>query len=243
VLKGNLARGLRYRINVPPSHEYPDVTGTVLTDGKFGNDDDLYTGWVAFDEEDHPTITFDLETVCQIDRLVAGFLVSDEFGISLPLSVELFVSQDGQRWISNGLLTPSEEDPSVFVIDTPKLRVRYVRLVMERVNWLFVDEIQIFGSIAPALRPMVPVVFGNVATHVAYLLDPPPNAEYPDPHDMSLTDGRHASPDDLKQGGLASTRANPPSRWTWRPFAGSTPSRRASCPKRTPAPPCRRPSN
>lgn len=197
VLTGNLALGLPYRFDIPPGKDYPDVDGISLTDGKFADAEDLQSGWVGFDDEQN-AVTFDLQTVCKIDRIEASFLSYAEYGVSLPNSVELMVSQDGRRWVSNGMLTPSQDDPSLFVRKTSDLRVRYMRLTISGDNWTFLDEIQIFGSIAPALNPIVPVVSGNLAAGLAFVVQPQPSEDYS--NTLVLTDGKRASPDNLHEG-------------------------------------------
>ena len=201
VLTGNLALGLAYELNPQPNSKYADVDGGTLTDSKHASAEDLQHGWVGFDDG-QPTITLDLGTVCKIDRIEASFLSYPAYGIALPASAELLVSQDGRRWIAYGMLSPTETDAEVFELDTPQLRVRYVRLGIARdgESWTFIDEIKVFGSIAPALHPVVPIISGNLATGIAYMIEPAPSQEYPDANGTMLTDGEHASPDDLQRG-------------------------------------------
>ena len=98
----NLASGLSYKLQPEPDHRYPDVGAGTLTDGMYAPLEDIHKGCVGFNQDD-PTITLDLHAVCNVDRVEVSFLEHAEFSVELPESVELLVSQDGDRWISMGL--------------------------------------------------------------------------------------------------------------------------------------------
>ena len=151
----NLARGLTYALQPDPSVNYPD-TGGMLTDGSYASAGDMGHGWVGFDQG-RPEIMFDLGEVSRIDRVEASFLLAPEAGVSLPVSVQLLVSTNGERWSLGGRLAASADRPSVFGVDTSELHARYVRILIERNSWLFVDEIAVFGSAAPGAPAYEPI--------------------------------------------------------------------------------------
>ncbi len=112
----NLALGKNYTTpqayNIPPEGSteltgYRDVSGSELTDGKYGESDVVGTEWLGFTKSltggSVHTLTVDLgEKKAGINKLnvVAGIM--QDWGIDLPASVEFKVSDDGVNFNSLG---------------------------------------------------------------------------------------------------------------------------------------------
>ncbi len=169
----NLAQGRHYSLRTLPSEYYPDLGKLLLTDGKRGKKEDLECGerlcapgWVGF-ENSTPVITVDLEQGYQLQKISASFLDYPTKGVTPPAAVRLQTSFDGIHWTPRGSLKMREG--SVFDIDKASFGARYVRLIVERNQWVFLDEIEIFGSGTVAFAPSEP----NALKHVLVVTNEP----------------------------------------------------------------------
>jgi hypothetical protein len=152
---GNLAAGRPYLLQPQPSALYPDRNERTLTDRERAAGDQLRGGWVGFDRG-RPSITLDLDGLHRIDRITIGFLSSPSKGIHPPASARLLTSIDGQHWsLAETAFAPA---PGEANIDVPaNLYARYVRVALERDEWLFLDEVEVFGFPAPNANLNQPV--------------------------------------------------------------------------------------
>ena len=106
-------------------------------------------------------VTVDLGEKTDITRLAGSFLQDQKSWIFMPTQVEFFVSDDGKKFESVGVveneIAPDVEDAVVQELDVrKKLQARYVRMVAKNIGtcphwhvgsgekaWIFCDEIVI----------------------------------------------------------------------------------------------------
>lgn len=147
----NLADGRHYTQQIQPSEHYPD-TGGLLTDGRLGTKKDIgcgerlcAPGWVGFDRG-LPAITLDLEDAYKIERISTSFLSFPLKGVHPPPGIRIESSFDGLHWTARGRLNKSETQ---FELTDIGWKARYVRFIVARNQWSFLDEIRIEGDPDP----------------------------------------------------------------------------------------------
>ena len=190
----NLAEGRSYILQTPANDSYPDPGLNLLTDGKLGANDGIdcgerlcVPGWVGFDRG-VPIITVDLEHTYRLQSVSVSFLSFPSAGIHPPLSIELLSSYDGIHWKPCGRL---ERKPSHFELAHNVYASRYLRFIVERKQWAFLDEIVVTGDRTPIV---------NLAEGRSYTLQTPANDGYPDPDSNLLTDGKLGANDGIDCG-------------------------------------------
>lgn len=148
----NWALRAPYTYNIEPSTTYPD-SGGELTDGVYAAPRYQDQGWVGHLREDSRDITVDLGKVRPVQEIKANFLQESSVGISYPHEVSVAVSPDGSVWQEVGRQTfdPDEMDktkgisvPAVF--SDLAHEARYVRLTVAVGVWVFIDEIEVWGT-------------------------------------------------------------------------------------------------
>lgn len=157
----HLALGCSVALTTPASHKYLDGWAAGLTDGVVGWDD-YHMHWLGFEGEDMG-VTIDLGHITSTSRINTAFLQDIASWIFLPTVVEFFVSENGERFESLGML-PASEDPrcegalrSPASLSFKPRRVRYVRVKAVNMKqcpswhkgaggkaWVFCDEIQVY---------------------------------------------------------------------------------------------------
>ena len=144
----NLAAGRPYSLASEPSQLYPDPGG-LLTDGVPGPRENLerhsksyMDGWVGF-EHGTPMITLDLGHSYPIHNIVVSFLAIRRIGAQPPQAIRVLTSFNGTRWIHRGSMRLAHD--SAFELNPAGWSARYVRLLIKRRFWVFLDEIQILG--------------------------------------------------------------------------------------------------
>jgi hypothetical protein len=148
----NLAKDRPYTIDKPASEHYPDTDHKLLTDGKFGADKDLdcgdrlcAPGWVGFNQGP-PIITFDLENIHEIKRVSVSYLSFPSKAVNPPSGIRIEGSYDGVHWKGYGYL---KKDEKQFELRDFDLSARYLRFIIMRNQWAFLDEIIIEGDPVP----------------------------------------------------------------------------------------------
>jgi hypothetical protein len=168
----NLALGKTVIFNTPPN--YPDTTDPddirQLVDGGLSPQKPLWydktiVGWVLVD----PTVfTIDLGAVQPI-RGVGLHMGAGQAGVEWPTSIQIQVSDDGQRYSSVGNLMemlvkrPPAQGYASFWLVTDRLQThgRFVRFVCTPVNlgtgaYIMLDEVEVYqGEAAWLGRPLV----------------------------------------------------------------------------------------
>lgn len=123
VMKGNLAAGHKYQLSYPGLQGFSgDVNGTLLTDGAVNKNTIGEAGWLkatinsevyarnvsgvgivempTYNDVRTPgyTVTLDLGYVCDVESVVVASGTRAALGISLPESVEVYLSNDGYNF-------------------------------------------------------------------------------------------------------------------------------------------------
>lgn len=148
----NLFDGLKYTFSEEPVGDYGDADFTKLTDGAIRDVFDKWS-WVGFKGNNAPSVTFDLGgTEHALADIEVDMLRQVSYGIELPSSVMIEVSEDGERFTAvSTLQTPAdiaESGKYVYRFAFPEtLSARYIRVTMLRKesNFLFVDEITAYA--------------------------------------------------------------------------------------------------
>jgi len=177
--EANLALGRPYTFSHPPNYSTTTEAGdaTDLTDGfRYTAGGALWSvpttvGWAAGDQVKH--IEIDLGQICFINRLTFSTGANAVTGVSLPLAVMVFLSDDGQTYSYAGDLINEAFDQEQYVLHTFELagltdQARFVR--METVSgsfFLFVDEIEVFGTAPGGLTPQNRALQANAVTQFA----------------------------------------------------------------------------
>lgn len=144
----NLFAGKSYTYNAEPTESYSDEGNKKLTDGTTRDLFDKWC-WVAFKGVPALAIVFDLGTAPHnLAEVEVGTLSQIDYGIYLPTSGRLSVSDDGKNWVD--LVTvqpPADADESskfVFRFALPKATTaQYVRILFtpNSSGFLFLDEV------------------------------------------------------------------------------------------------------
>lgn len=144
----NLFEGLSYTFSEEPVADYGDPNYTKLTDGATRDVFDKWN-WVSFKSSKAPSVTFDLGgTEHALADIEINMLRQVSYGIELPASVQIELSEDGENFTAvSTLQTPSdiaESGKYVYRFAFPEtVSAQFVRVTMNRKesNFLFVDEI------------------------------------------------------------------------------------------------------
>jgi hypothetical protein len=175
----NLALGRPYTFSHPPN--YPETTeagdATDLTDGfRYTAGGALWSvqttvGWAAGDQVKH--IEIDLGQICSINRLTFSTGANAVTGVSLPLAVMVFLSDDGLTYSYAGDLINEAFDQDQYILHTFELagltdQARFVRLeTISGSFFLFADEIEVFGTAPGGLTPQNRALQANSVTQFA----------------------------------------------------------------------------
>ena len=114
--------------------------------------DGQWQAWLNKDME----IVIDLEKSTPVSKITVGSLESQGPGIYFPTKIEVFISEDGKKYIEVGSLTRpyapnADSELKDFIFDFTKQDTRYVKTKATNLKtapngsgtWLFVDEILI----------------------------------------------------------------------------------------------------
>lgn len=157
--EANVALGKSYTVVMRYDNEgsrkdernYPD-SGGELTDGKLAPTSFWNPAWVGFAQGFERRITVDLEEVHTVSRIWANFLKQSDAGIHLPRFVLFEASADGTHWERLGRVNyPGEAavaSGQTFPYELADLNIaaRYVRLTVPVAVWVFMDEVEIYGT-------------------------------------------------------------------------------------------------
>ena len=155
-------RKAKYEINLltEASARYSASGPRTLVDGTYGSLKFTDGKWLGFEGDDFEAV-IDLGAVKPISEIVASFLQSYNSWIFLPLSVELYISDDNKNYTPAGIvfgtvpLTYESDKFASFAIKTGK-PARFVKIKAKNTGicpewhkgkngkaWLFVDEIEV----------------------------------------------------------------------------------------------------
>lgn len=155
----HLALGSDYRLDSPPSENYPGVGGSPLTDGWVGTQNYRHRAWSGWLGET-VDVTIELAGNESVRSVDIGFLEDSRSGIYLPGNVRVGLSSDGvaYEWFDaevlpadDGANTPRRRTAKLVLEGVP---ARVVRIVATNAgvlppghpaagnpSWTFVDEV------------------------------------------------------------------------------------------------------
>ncbi|MEN8193378.1 MAG: sulfatase-like hydrolase/transferase [Bacteroidota bacterium] len=157
----HLGKNAKVKILNETKIKYSQSGKSVLVDGirASSNYDDGY--WAGIEGEDLEVL-IDLKKKQQINSVSIGFLEDQESWIFMPVSVEVFVSDDGEVFNTigkNKLNKPSsikEKKIHDIITDFKQLKTRYIKVKINSIKecpqwhdgnggkaWLFIDEIMV----------------------------------------------------------------------------------------------------
>ena len=193
----NILKGLSYTASKEPNADYADNTSAPkLTDGVTTDLFDKYN-WLGFSGTAAFTIDFDLgeghdQAIADIS---VGCLRQLDYGIGLPASVSVLVSEDGEQYTEIGkLYTPTGLDSSdkhVYNFCFPKATTaRYIRISFANSEkfFHFIDEISAYVYSEDGEGPKEdPSAVSPGADIYDYALDLSPAEPYPGKDDADYT--------------------------------------------------------
>ena len=143
-----------YDANAPIS--YPDEDGKSFTDGILPPEDATFTSveWVGFNGQDpayegYHWITVDLGEKQDLAKYVLKFgSCALGAGIIAPLTVEVYVSDDGEVFESVGGDITEDNEASVNGVYelTAAASGRYVQYRFTSTSWAFISEVEVYGA-------------------------------------------------------------------------------------------------
>ncbi len=144
----NLFADASYKYSIVPESSYSDTNHTKLNDGICRNLFDKYS-WVGFRGSVSPVVCFDLGNgEHNLADVEINMLRQVDYGIELPSSVILSVSDDGENFTKISTLQSPDDvgegSRFVFRFALPKtVSARYIQLTFSRKNdgFIFLDEI------------------------------------------------------------------------------------------------------
>ena len=149
--------GKKVSLEHQPSEKYYSIGEQTLTDGIVGDPAKFGTDWLGFTGKD-AVITLDLAQKTTFDHLKVNFIKSNENWIHLPLSLSVWVSNDGKEFakIKESSKEEIAKNGGKMNIELPTQNVRFVKLIAQNTTkipqgfagagfpaWLFVDEVSI----------------------------------------------------------------------------------------------------
>ncbi len=150
-----VSNGRSYTNTVAAGDQYPDTYGIELTDGILGP-----SGSSEYNAADYNgyhgssplVITVDLgEEFDSLYDFRLGYLSTNNAGVRAPQMVRVMASIDGKKFYEVGDLEIPEFVEGKRVEATLKtenyVKARYVRYIVIKNGWLFLDELQIFGNV------------------------------------------------------------------------------------------------
>ena len=164
----NLAAGKSYTttaiFTTDGVQNWPDEDGVTLTDGIKAASDAGYDdpSWVGFNKQSSDydaseggfgaTTVIDLGASSDLSKLAFQAWGGDA-GISVPYWVNLYVSADGETYTQAGYLEINPDNAAAGVnayeMDLD-VTAQYVKVCFYGYGWIFIDEIEIYGSAAAA---------------------------------------------------------------------------------------------
>ncbi len=153
-----ISTGTTYTVSgATPGEDYPDSYSSEMTDGKMAPassadyNDAAYTGFHSGGTS-YMTIVLDLgEVYDKIYSFKVGYLSTTNAGIRPPEVVSVSISKDGDTYTNMGDLEIPEfvEGCRLEATLTGEnyLKARYVKFVIKKTGWLFLDEIQVIADV------------------------------------------------------------------------------------------------
>ncbi len=196
----NIAARKSYTFNADTENE--DTKASELTDGEFAAVDYLDAGWTGFEASSENTeIVFDLVKKSTLRQINTRFLNDTENGISVPATMNVFISDDNNIWTEIGLVEIPSLDTenavaSVYKYLLPQEKsAKYVKLSFPTENKVYIDEIEILEkqNFFETEAEESYIDKNNIAYGMPYVISQEANALYPDTDNKELTDAERAT--------------------------------------------------
>jgi hypothetical protein len=145
-----LSAGKSYTLSTTPSASYPDATRK-LCDYLYLPDVNTSARVVGF-QNANPSVTFDLVSSANVEKVYAHFAGGNYNTISFPANMSVDVSNNGSSWTGVGstVLHATESGtliPGEMMLKFAPTNVRYVRVnFIRNTAWIWLDEITIYGN-------------------------------------------------------------------------------------------------
>ncbi len=194
----NIAARKTYKFNADTEND--DAKGSELTDGEFASADYLDEAWTGFADE-NVEIVLDLAKKSSFRQINTRFLSDIENGISVPATMNVFVSDDNVDWDEIGSLKISPLDTenavaSVYKYLLPQEKTaKYIKLVFDADNKIYIDEIEVFEkqNFFETEAEESYVDKNNIALGASYVFSQEASELYPDTDNKELTDAKRAT--------------------------------------------------
>ena len=130
------------------------ATNTSLTDGKRAKSTDRNGGeWFYMQGGKGYNFFYDLGKVSSVDTLVLSFLEYKDWAVNRPKFCDVFLSDDGINWYKVGTRNYDEDGAErnnyrgTYKFELDKTySARFVRFRVEANGWLYLDEMEAFGT-------------------------------------------------------------------------------------------------
>ena len=150
-----VSTGRSYTVGVSAGDSYPDTYGIELTNGEFGPDEGSdYNApqYAGYHGSTPVLITIDLgEEYDNLYEFRLGFLSTNNAGVTAPQRVRIMASLDGKKFYDAVDLEVPEfvEGKRLEAVAKTEnyVKARYIRFVILKNGWLFLDETQVFGNV------------------------------------------------------------------------------------------------
>lgn len=167
----NLALGKSYTLETPykpdalfgaQENSYPDSTGRELTDGEYGGTTFSNPAFVGRLWQGSRIVTIDLGEEVTVEEIKLNVLQDLPVGIFFPEEAEFSISRNGKVWQNlgtvNSAISTTEKGPVTQKIARSGIHTvaRYVKLDISVETWLFMDEIEVWGTPDKSGRPLIP---------------------------------------------------------------------------------------
>ncbi|GIP35051.1 DUF4855 domain-containing protein [Paenibacillus sp. J2TS4] len=167
----NLALGKSYTLETPYPRDphfsnveaaHKDEAGKKLTDGEYGGTTFSSGKYVGSIWQGSRIVTIDLEQISTVQDISVSVLQDLPVGIFFPKQVRYSISRNGKTWenldtVHNEIST-TETGPLTQKLTLRGINkvARYVKLEVAVDSWMFMDEIEIWGTPDRSGRPLTP---------------------------------------------------------------------------------------
>lgn len=162
----NLARGLKQWVHIPADIDVQkdntsDADTPVITDGKKSPNTEIHNGYFfkLHNSSSPLEVFFDLGATSTVKSVNVHFTHKESWGIIVPASYDVFISDDGINWYNAGTCKLEPNSTDCLINATLKfkkpVKARYVSVYLMTNGWVGFSEIEIFGTTATKGTPTI----------------------------------------------------------------------------------------